>query len=181
MFKHKTYKDENRLKHSPNFPHHPKMSVQSTQLKLVYLLIGILILIISFFYIHFVLSEDLSYGINQIEQIKLTLDLYKDYYPSALDFEKIESIAQEVANSHEYKLHVFDCTDFSKELVKRLRKEGYKAQCTSGTNSAFDYIKHTWVSIWIENERFEIESTGGYFIDDETYKTYKVKWENYCW
>ena len=139
----------------------------------------ILFLIMGMFMINLVSA--MSINIYKIEQIKIKLDNQKDYYSSILDFEKIESIAQDVANSHEYELHIYDCTDFSRELIKRLKIEGYKAQCTSGNYWLSNYTNHTWVSVWIDNERFEIESTNGNFISKEDYKNYEVNWENYCW
>lgn len=146
----------------------------------------ILIIAITFIYfgIYFCISANNNLIINssKINSKSIYPIIEKDYYSSVLDFEKIEIIAQDVANSHEYKLHVFDCTDFSKELKNKLRELGYKAQCTAGMNYAFtDYPKHTWISVWINNQRFEIESTGGYFISKEDYKTYDIKWENFCW
>jgi|GEM_PF-5300644 len=149
--------------------------------KKIILLGTILILVISLFSISAFLTEDLNIKSSKVNSNSIYPIIQKDYYSSVLDFEKIESIAQDVANSHEYELHFFDCTDFSKELKNRLRKEGYKAQCSAGTNSAFEYKNHTWISVWINAERFEIESTGGYFISDEDFKTYEIKWENYCW
>lgn len=111
---------------------------------------------------------------NTIKEISVRDERFSIY--------EIRNIALEVANSKEYELHVYDCTDFSKELVKRLTKKGYKAQCTAGHTPNWDYKDHTWVSVFIGTERFEIESTGGYIIDPSTYKEdYEKMWEGFCW
>lgn len=144
------------------------------------ILIGMLIFLI-FSLVNAELNNQFKQEVNQINKQTINLSLEKDYYSSVLDFEKIETIAQEVANSHEYKLNVFDCTDFSKELVNKLKENGYTSRCTAGNYWLSDYTNHTWVSVWINGNRFEIESTNGYFISNEDYKTYEVNWENYCW
>ena len=95
---------------------------------------------------------------------------------------KIREIAEEVADSHEYELHVYDCTEFSKELVRRLREEDIKARCSAGLLLDAEYTKHTWVSVFIGEKRLEVEATSGYIIHPEEYKMrYRKIWEGRCW
>jgi hypothetical protein len=115
-------------------------------------------------------NKIIDYGV-----INRTLIEYENIY------NKIIKISKNVSESYIYELHVFDCTDFSKELVDRLKKEGIKSQCTAGNNWAFSYTNHTWVSAWINNDRIEIEATSGEIINNENYESYEVKWEDYCW
>lgn len=157
------------------------------KIKLI-ILFSIIFLILSFYLVsYFVLAipeVKTTYKFIKIEPEKIYLALETDYSPEIRDFQKIIKIAEEVASSYEYKLDIYDCTDFSKELIKRLIKEGYKAQCTAGYLFYEDstYVNHTWVSVWIKEIRFEIESTGGYVIDEEDYNhNYKVLWEDFCW
>lgn len=111
-----------------------------------------------------------------------SINKHLDYYPAMEDYYWIEMLAETNSASHEYKLHVYDCTQFSKNLVKELKANGYKAQCTAGHTPNWDYPDHTWVSVWIGEQRFEIEATSGYFISEEDYKNDYVKvWENKCW
>jgi len=105
----------------------------------------------------------------------------QDYLISPKEIRKIKEIAYWNAQEEEYELHVYDCTQFSENLVKKLKAEGYEAQCTAGNNWAFDYTNHTWVSVWINGVRLEIESTTGELLTTEKYKTYEVKWEGRCW
>jgi len=120
-----------------------------------------------------------------IEQSKYNLNSSVDFEKineSQIIYDEIIEIAQYVSNSHTYKLHEFDCTNYSIELVGRLKEIGVEARCTAGNNWYFkDYTNHTWVSAWVNGTRIEIEATGGYIISYEQYKTYEVNWENYCW
>ncbi len=81
----------------------------------------------------------------------------------------LESISKEVANSYEYELHKFDCTDFSKELVRRLKKQGFNAYCVYGTYTPSNYTPHTWVEVDVGNI-IQIESTQGYIIPQEDFE-----------
>lgn len=117
----------------------------------------------------------------------VTFEPIPDYY-----FEKkiLEDKLQQIydisymnAQEHEYKLHEYDCTEFSKNLLNKLKNKGYKAQCTAGNNWGSDYTNHTWISIWVDGQRFEIESTSGEFIPDEYFEEgyYTIWKEGYCW
>lgn len=100
-----------------------------------------------------------------------------------LKLNEILEIAAINAGSHEYKLHVYDCTQFSEKLVRELKNKGYRAQCTAGNNWNNDYTNHTWVSVWVNNVRYEIEATNGNWIEQwEFDERQYTKWkENYCW
>ena len=100
-----------------------------------------------------------------------------------MKLEEVLDIAGMNAGSHEYKLHVYDCTQFSEELVRLLEDEGYKAQCTAGNVASWEYTNHTWVSVWIDGNRYEIEATSGNIIEQWALNEgYYTKWkENYCW
>ena len=111
----------------------------------------------------------------------IQLNTSKDYLVNPEDILKIKSIAIDNVFYKEYKLHEYDCTQFSKRLVYLLENEGYKTQCTAGNNWAFDYTNHTWVSVWVNDIRIEIEATSGEILSPEEYSTYEVGWENKCW
>lgn len=115
------------------------------------------------------------------QQFIYTPEFILDSWDTINDIKIIEDVAVLNAQSHDYKLHVYDCTQFSKELVRQLKELGYKAQCTAGNNWNFDYTNHTWVSVWIDNIRYEIEATSGKILNKDDYSTYEVKWENKCW
>lgn len=113
--------------------------------------------------------------------VYLNIEISKDYYSEQLLLNEIQELSYLNALSHEYKLHVYDCTQFSEKLVKELIELGYKAQCTAGNNWNFDYTNHTWVSVWLDDVRYEIEATSGKILNKDDYSTYEVKWENKCW
>ncbi len=119
--------------------------------------------------------------ITTIRPTIITYERHIDYYSEELSLLEIEQLSEENTWNKEYKLHVYDCTQFSESLVKTLKSKGYKAQCTAGNNWAFDYTNHTWVSVWVGENRFEIESTTGEILNKEQYSTYEVEWENKCW
>jgi hypothetical protein len=86
-------------------------------------------------------------------------------------YQIISVIATDVANSHVYKLNVFDCTDFSKELLSKLKKKGFNAQCIFGElPNSKGYKLHTWVEVNYSNNIIEVESTGGFIIPDDMFK-----------
>jgi hypothetical protein len=95
-------------------------------------------------------------------------------------FREIEKIAFDVAIEKEYELHVYDCTEFSEELGKRLRAIGYNAYCVFGRWEIPEYKKHTWIEINIDGELLEVESTGGYIIPEEDFKEYTIKSKGKC-
>ena len=90
-------------------------------------------------------------------------------------------ILEDNANEREYKLHYYDCTQFSSNLVKKLKKQGFNAFCVAGFYEPSDYPNHTWVIVEIEGEEYPIESTRGYFIDAKDYTNYTLNRRNYCW
>jgi|SRR3989339_139125 len=86
---------------------------------------------------------------------------------------EIEDIAIKVSQEEEYQLKSYDCTNFSEELVKRLKTKGYNAYCRFGELRANGLInKHTWVEINATDKGMgiiEIESTRGYLLSQEQY------------
>lgn len=147
-----------------------------------YLLLGFILFVLLLAIAGIVYSHPSKITLVKVEPNSFGIPLQKDYILGTEKIEQIEEIAREVANSHEYKLNSYDCTDFSSELVKRLKEKGYKAQCTGGYyNLHGERFGHTWVSLWIENQRVEIESTKGYFIDENEFKNYEIEIEGYCW
>lgn len=100
------------------------------------------------------------------------------------DYDKIVGMAQDVAGGHEYKYGVYDCTQFSQELVKRLNASGYNSYCQPGfyKKGTFSY-PHTWVGLSLNNKTIYIEATNGQIIDNETLKRDYRKMGNrrFCW
>lgn len=84
---------------------------------------------------------------------------------------EIEQIAREVATEHEYEYGVYDCEEFSHELVRRLEAEGYDADYVTGYyGSADQHGRHAWVKMTIY-----IEATDGRIISPEDFeKNYLV-------
>lgn len=97
---------------------------------------------------------------------------------------EIELIARNVSQSTEYKLNRYDCTQFSRDLVRNLSKINVSAYCV------FGYIKnpnkinvqgHTFVGLNISGKEIFIESTGGYYISEKEFnETYKILNRGYC-
>ena len=88
-----------------------------------------------------------------------------------------EKIAKHVAEDYEYKVHVFDCSEFSEELYNRLEYAGYeniRIQAGCGTlnktseTADFDNC-HAWVVLTLGNEEIHIESTSGEILSKTYY------------
>lgn len=94
---------------------------------------------------------------------------------------EIEDIALNVSNQT-FINNVHDCSEFSKDLVIELRKINISAYCVSGFSfDGEDWGGHTWVEVLINNQTYPIESTGGYYIDGESYSLfYKKRLKGYC-
>ncbi|MFC1591254.1 hypothetical protein ACFL43_01890 [Thermodesulfobacteriota bacterium] len=94
-----------------------------------------------------------------------------------------QRLADKVAGSHEYKLHEYDCTEFSEDLVRNLKAEGWKkssvimikVDCESGViNKEQCYAtkgKHDIVEI---NQPLYIEATSGNIIQPKDYEAYGI-------
>jgi len=75
-------------------------------------------------------------------------------------------IAQRVASSHEYIPGVYDCDNFSTDLVLQLRKAGYNA------NKCYGYCEgnwHYWVEVNLDGGPIYIEATQGRIIPPQEY------------
>lgn len=74
------------------------------------------------------------------------------------------TIAEEVATDHNYKKDVYDCTQFSDDLVRQLKAEGWEARKNIGF---FNGKLHEWVIIDIN-----IEATSGRVIEPRVFEKY---------
>ena len=123
-------------------------------------------------------ETEFSYKIYPVEK---EVERHIDYIVDMNKVEEVQEIMDKNINGKTYILHKYDCTDFSRDLIRSLKQAGYKAQCTAGNLWTADYTNHTWTSVWIDERRFEIESTNGEFITPKQYESYEVNWENKCW
>lgn len=121
------------------------------------------------------------YSAIQIDQTRVNLTFNDNEDHKAWIYNTIEELAINVSEGHVYKLHRFDCTDFSRELRRRLVEKGIKARCNFGTLKDASYPLHTWVVVSVGNLEIPVESTGGYIIDPEEYNDiYKTLKNNAC-
>lgn len=136
--------------------------------------IGIILLAISgilgFSYVHL----DFIQPINQTNATlipELSLD------------DKIFIIANNVSQNHEYKINKYDCTDFSRELVKQLNTQlNISSYCIfgklsgeyHGDNWVLHNPLHTWVGINITGEERYVEATAGYIVPRGAMDEYHV-------
>lgn len=93
---------------------------------------------------------------------------------------EIEQIAFNISSNHEYIKYKYDCKFFSRDLVNELNKSGIKSTCVYGFYNKTN--PHMWVQTIINNETYNIEATGGFFITDEEYHTlYKELKKGFCY
>jgi hypothetical protein len=83
-----------------------------------------------------------------------------------LDIDKVSRIATQVASEHEYDEERYNCVNFSKELVRRLKLANYSAHTVTGYKNN---EPHMWVEI--KKPFIRIEATTGEFISDRKYKS----------
>lgn len=132
---------------------------------------------------------------NQLEVIDSQLDVIQNHFLESSNYnityanitfipspetieDKISLIAENVSDSHDYIKEVYDCTQFSQELAKRLRNElGLNAYCvgTIYINNSGSWLRHTWVEVKINNTIIPVEATKGYIIPSDVYSSqYKI-------
>lgn len=70
---------------------------------------------------------DKEITITTVEPTIVIYEKHIDYWKDTR-LDEIKSIALENSYYHEYKLHIYDCTQFSERLVKLLKDKGYRAQ-----------------------------------------------------
>lgn len=88
----------------------------------------------------------------------------------------ITAVSEKIVESHEYVKGRYDCTQFSKELVKQLKLINISSQCVSGfiwdyddNGKQYRKILHTWVEVNNSGKIIPVEATGGYVINPERY------------
>lgn len=77
------------------------------------------------------------------------------------DKSQLQTIAENNAKEHNYEFGVYDCEQFSKQLIQRLNDAGYKTEyCVGNANLKGAMEKHAWVktSVFIEATTGEIIS-----------------------
>jgi hypothetical protein len=98
-------------------------------------------------------------------------------------FNSISAIAKNISESHEYQLRTYDCTQFSEELVKQLKKQlNLSAYCVTGKAISIDgtWGGHTWVEISINGDIIPIDATSGEIIIFEYNNRYKPLFKGVC-
>jgi hypothetical protein len=107
-----------------------------------------------------------------------SLYVYPDYY---VDTSILEDISWNVSNSNIYS-EQYDCTQFSRELVKQLRADNYSARCIYGAYyNGSQIFSHTWVEVKIGTEIIPIEAVRGYIIGKgEYYAHYQTAFKGFC-
>lgn len=138
------------------------------------LVIGIIIFLGMFYFTKTPIQE------NNIVYLQEGEDIYKI----------INEVIINVSDKHIFKRGIYDCSDFSKDVVKELKSKGINGYCVSGYMNPYkvkptilDKLKklHTWVEVDINGEIMGIESTGGYMIPKEIYQiSYIPHKKGYC-
>ena len=133
------------------------------------ILFGILIAIVGIIIMLIFLYT--SFQSNTFNNINLT----------SKDYKLITYISKDIANSHEYNLHKFDCTDFSRKLKNELIEVGYNATCIYGIYPKFTYPWHTWVEVKTSDETLWIEATNGNIYSEKDKEDFTVFGRGICW
>lgn len=105
--------------------------------------------------------------------------------------EKLTIIAQNISSSHEYIRNVYDCTQFSRDLVRELKNQNITSYCVGSYMKNWtdenktqwkQKLLHTWVEAQVNGTIYPIEATRGYIIDENIYKRdYVITERGVCW
>ncbi len=98
---------------------------------------------------------------------------YQNYYQDWRPLYEWEIIAKNVSESHNYTLrgsNRFNCADFTRELVDRLRAYNYSAFSVCGLYGSTPKSYHAWTII-----ELPIESISGQVLEPDIYKNYEYR------
>lgn len=117
-----------------------------------------------------------------LKDISINQILCEDYELCKKDiFIEIQKIAYNNSKNGEYEFGVYDCTEFSKDLIKKLDLAGISAYCVWGNLDGNLTLNHTWVEIDINGEIIPIEAVHGKVIPQKEYeKRYKIFAKGVC-
>lgn len=94
--------------------------------------------------------------------------------------EIIEETLRNVSESREYERGIYDCSEYSRQLVESLNEKGISAYCVVGlVEVEGKNYGHTWVEILIEDKKIILESTSGIMIFNGT-ERYKPIQKGVC-
>lgn len=95
------------------------------------------------------------------------------------NYTKVNIVMKRVA-LHDYIPDVYDCTEFSNELIKELHAINISAYCVAGRfNSVVDgsLKNHAWVRAEIDGREYDLDAQTGNFFRIEDYEKYTPIWE----
>jgi hypothetical protein len=87
-------------------------------------------------------------------------------------YSQLQQIAENNSNEHEYVLNKYDCTEFSKQLIVRLKDAGYNAKFCEGYS---DFNGQKSLHNWIKIESVYVEATSGKIIEPDYYAIHYSK------
>jgi hypothetical protein len=134
------------------------------KLQIFNLILGIINILILGFVLYYIHSSQTPVQTNNIIYINQSCE------DKNTILDKIQEVAYNNANAREYVLWKYDCTDFSKDLVKELNKTlNISAYCVFGeTIPREGYYLHTWVEVNLSGRIIPIEATNGEVLINET-------------
>lgn len=85
---------------------------------------------------------------------------------------QLQMIAEDNAKEHDYNFGVYDCEQFSHQLIQRLNDAGYEtAYCTGQANLKGAMESHAWVQV----KNIFVEATNGKIISPSDFdKNYQI-------
>jgi hypothetical protein len=131
-----------------------------------------------------ILTLLLFFAFTTPTRIQVNNVVYEDDKQKTMNL--IENIAWNVSQSHDYEKGIYDCKNYSRDLIMVLGKEyNLPAYCVQGfvknNNSFFGWSKHQWVEIIIDRKIIPIEATNGFIIDNQTYSSeYWIMSKGWC-
>lgn len=158
---------------------------RKTHEQIIFWLFASLTTIIAFSLLFILMTAFQKASDKDLQITSLSTQLMEMSFKNHLLYEKLEpiepiiniiEIAEENANAHEWEYKVYDCTQFSTDLIKKLKEFGWNARMETGfwfdsgnncSQSNYKRFKcrHDWVILEVP-----IEATTGKIIDPEIYK-----------
>ena len=119
--------------------------------------------------------------INNLSSTNVKLQVENKYLINNKNASMFKKIITDIAQAHEYELNVYDCTEFSTDLNKKLKNYGWDSNteivvvdCDSGMFEKEICKEYGGRHMIVKIEDVYVEATSGNIISPDDYKIYGI-------
>jgi len=111
-------------------------------------------------------------GVLLLKQDENTTQICNEKYLETIENEEyakcvgIVDAMNRISTANEYEVDVYDCDDYSRDLIKEFDKIDINSEIIFGNYTADNNKAHAWVGIWVESISGEFVSTNREYIEN---------------